>query len=94
LNVLTGRRFFADPEIRGALKQSPAVFGARIAAKENGMDANAEVLAVLKKAGKPLKSAEVVAAAGLDKKEVEKAIRGLKKEGAIISPKACYYSLA
>lgn len=31
---------------------------------------------------------------GLDKKEVTKIIAKLKKEGSIISPKRCYYSLA
>jgi hypothetical protein len=29
---------------------------------------------------------------GLDKKEVEKAIKELKKEDLIMSPKRCYYS--
>jgi DNA-binding Lrp family transcriptional regulator len=57
------------------------------------MDVNAEIVAALKKAAKPLKSAEIAAAAGLDKKEVDKAIKNLKKEGAIVSPKACYYGL-
>jgi biotin operon repressor len=57
------------------------------------MPANTDVLNALKKAGKPLKSAEIAAAAGLDKKDVDKAIKELKKEGLIISPKNCFYSV-
>jgi len=52
------------------------------------------VFKVLKEAGKPLKSKEIAEMAGIDKKEVDKAIKILKKEGKIISPKRCYYAPA
>ncbi|NJE09802.1 MULTISPECIES: HTH domain-containing protein [Thermococcus] len=52
------------------------------------------VFKVLKEAGKPLKSKEIAELAGIDKKEVDKAIKILKKEGKIISPKRCYYAPA
>ncbi|MBC7094066.1 MarR family transcriptional regulator [Thermococcus sp.] len=52
------------------------------------------VFKVLKEAGKPLKSAEIAEIAGIDKKEVDKAIKNLKKGGKIISPKRCYYAPA
>ncbi|AFL94664.1 hypothetical protein CL1_0455 [Thermococcus cleftensis] len=52
------------------------------------------VFKVLKEAGKPLKSKEIAELAGIDKKEVDKAIKVLKKEGKIISPKRCYYAPA
>lgn len=58
------------------------------------MDANAKVLDALKNLGKPARSGELVEATGLDKKEVDKAIKDLKKQGAIASPKRCYYALA
>ena len=58
------------------------------------MAANEQVLEALKKAGKPLKSAEIATATGLDSKEVAKIIKALKKDGAITSPKNCYYSVA
>lgn len=45
----------------------------------------------MKKAGKPLKAGEIADAAGLDKKEVDKAMKVLKAEGAIVSPKVCYW---
>ncbi|WP_457751514.1 MarR family transcriptional regulator [Thermococcus sp.] len=52
------------------------------------------VFKVLKEAEKPLKSKEIAELAGLDKKEVDKAIKILKKEGKITSPKRCYYAPA
>jgi predicted transcriptional regulator len=58
------------------------------------MAANEKVLSALKKAGKPLKSAEIAAATGLDAKEVAGAIKELKKAGTVISPKNCYYAVA
>ncbi|AIF69088.1 MarR family transcriptional regulator [Palaeococcus pacificus DY20341] len=56
------------------------------------MDAKEMVFEIMKKAGKPLKSAEIAELAGLPKKDVDKAIKALKKEGKITSPKRCYYA--
>jgi len=50
-----------------------------------------KVLDAMKSAGKPLKAGEIAAAAGLDKKEVDKAMKVLKTEGKIVSPKVCYW---
>lgn len=47
----------------------------------------------MKKAGKPLKTAEIVEISGLEKTTVTKLIKELKEEGTVISPKRCYYSL-
>lgn len=55
------------------------------------MDTNQMVLETLKKAGKPQKSGEIAQGCGLDKKVVDKALKDLKKQGAINSPKNCYY---
>ncbi len=52
------------------------------------------VFKVLKEAGRPLKSKEIADMAGLDKKTVDKAIKVLKKEGKVTSPKRCYYAPA
>ncbi len=52
-----------------------------------------KVLKALEQAGKPLRPGEIAELAGLDKKEVDKAIKKLKKEGKVTSPKRCYYSL-
>ena len=50
-----------------------------------------KVLETLKAAGKPLKASEIAEASGLDKKEVDKAMKELKKNEKIISPKVCYW---
>ncbi len=55
------------------------------------MDAKEHVLTTLASAGKPMKAGEIADAIGMDKKEVDKAIKDLKKEEKITSPKMCYY---
>ena len=57
------------------------------------MDINEKVLEVLNNSGEPLKGAEIAEKAGIDKKEVDKAIKELKKEDKVISPKRCFYSV-
>ena len=50
-----------------------------------------KVLETLKAAGKPLKAGEIAEASGLDKKEVDKAMKVLKTEEKIVSPKRCFW---
>jgi len=38
-----------------------------------------------------MKAGEIAEALGVDKKEIDKIIKKLKKEGKIDSPKRCYY---
>jgi len=52
-----------------------------------------KVLKVMNAAGKPMKAGEIAAAAGLDKKEVDKAMSILKKEGKIVSPVRCAWEI-
>ena len=56
------------------------------------METKEKVLDTLKKSGNPLKSGEIAEISGVDKKEVDKAIKVLKTEGLIESPKRCFYS--
>ena len=49
------------------------------------------VLDTMKSAGKPLKGGEIVELSGLDKKEIDKVMKELKKEELIASPKRCYW---
>jgi transcription initiation factor TFIIIB Brf1 subunit/transcription initiation factor TFIIB len=49
------------------------------------------VLKTLREAGKPLKSKEIADLSRVEKAEIDKAIKQLKKEERLISPKACYY---
>jgi DNA-binding transcriptional regulator GbsR (MarR family) len=50
-----------------------------------------KVLAAMQAAGKPLKAGEIAEAAGLDKKDVDKAMKVLKTEEKIVSPKRCFW---
>ena len=56
------------------------------------METNEKVLSALKGSDKPLKGAEIAVLAGLESKEVTKAIKKLKADGLVTSPKNCYYS--
>lgn len=53
-----------------------------------------KVLDAIKKAKEPVKSGDVAAKTGLDSKEVGKIISKLQKDGAVISPKRCFYTIA
>ncbi|CUQ11644.1 MarR family transcriptional regulator [Clostridium baratii] len=57
------------------------------------MDIEGKVIEALENAENPLKVSEIVEITGLDKKDVDKAIKEMKKEEKIISPKRCYYVL-
>lgn len=50
------------------------------------------VLDAMKKAAKPLRPGDIAELAQLDKKEVEKIIKQLQKDGKINSPKRCFYA--
>ena len=55
------------------------------------MDTSQIIISTLKKAGKPMKAGEIAEMAGIDKAEVDKALKKLKKEEKVESPKVCYY---
>ena len=56
------------------------------------MDNKEIVLAALKKSVKPLKGGEIADVTGIDKKDVDKAIKSLVTEGKVVSPQRCFYS--
>lgn len=56
------------------------------------MEKEQQVLDVLIASATPLKSAQIAELANLDKKDVDNAIKKLKKEEKIISPKVCFYA--
>ncbi|MBP1676039.1 MAG: hypothetical protein H6Q20_598 [Bacteroidetes bacterium] len=58
------------------------------------MEAKELVLEAMKKAGTPLNAGKLVELTGLDRKDVDKAMKQLKTEGAIVSPKMCYWQPA
>ena len=55
------------------------------------MELKEKVLEILQKS-EPMKAGEIAEALGEDKKLVDKAIKELKAEESIISPKRCFYS--
>ena len=57
------------------------------------MEAKEKVLSAMQLSQQPMKPGEIAEAAGLDKKDVEKAIKALKDSEQIYSPKKCYYQV-
>ncbi|MHA1579205.1 MAG: transcriptional regulator [Candidatus Freyarchaeota archaeon] len=52
------------------------------------------VLEAMKDADKPVRPGDIAKMTRLDSKEVSQAIKNLRKEGKVISPKRCYYAPA
>jgi hypothetical protein len=57
------------------------------------MEAKDIVLDVMKKEGSPLNAGRIAEISGLDRKEVDKAMKALKDEELIVSPKRCYWEV-
>ena len=53
-----------------------------------------KVLEVMRQAGEPLNAGKIAELSGLDRKEVDKAMKQLKEEDAIISPVRCKWAPA
>ena len=58
------------------------------------METKAKVLAVMVEAGEPLNAGKIAELSGIDRKEVDKAMKQLKEEGAIVSPVRCKWEPA
>ena len=58
------------------------------------MDAKEKVLKTMKESGQPLNAGKIAELSGLDSKEVDKAMKQLKEEGAIVSPVRCKWTPA
>jgi len=55
------------------------------------MDVQQMVLDTLKGSKEAMKAGEIAVKAGVDKADVDKAIKALKKSEKIVSPRNCYY---
>jgi len=55
------------------------------------MEAKNTVLEVMNKEDKPLSAGQIAEISGLDRKEVDKAMKALKNEELIVSPRRCYW---
>ena len=55
------------------------------------MEIKNQVLDAIKKAEQPVNAGKVVELTQLDRKDVDKAMKMLKDEGSIVSPKRCFW---
>ena len=58
------------------------------------MEITEKVLNTLREAGEPLNAGKIAEISGLDRKEVDKAMKVLKENGSIVSPKRGYWEPA
>lgn len=58
------------------------------------MDERTTIIEAIRKAGEPVNATKVAQLTGLDKKIVDKVFAQLKKDGTIVSPVRCKYTLA
>lgn len=70
------------------------IFAVEIETFKNYRDMKDKVLAVMKEAGEPLNAGKIAELSGLDRKDVDKAMKQLKDEGAIVSPVRCKWEPA
>ena len=56
------------------------------------MEIKDQVYETLKNSSEPLKGGQIAEKTGIDKKDIDKAIKQLKTDGLVESPKRCYYS--
>ncbi len=75
---------FVDRDIN---KEHIGVIGVNMSVKD-------DVIRAMKEAGKPMSAGEVEKATGIDRKEIDKAFKELKAEGAIVSPVRCKWEPA
>ncbi|MCU7493020.1 MAG: HTH domain-containing protein [Bacteroidota bacterium] len=58
------------------------------------MEVAEQVLETMKKAQKPLSAGQIAEISGIERKEVDKAMKKLKTDGKISSPKNCFWEPA
>ena len=58
------------------------------------MEIKEKVLATMREAGEPLNAGKIAELSGIDRKDVDKAMKQLKEEGAIVSPVRCKWTVA
>lgn len=58
------------------------------------MDVKEKILETMKQAGTPLNTGKIAELSGIDRKEVDKAMKQMKEEGTIVSPVRCKWAPA
>ena len=64
-----------------------------IKTKMQNMDHKDILLKAMREAGEPLNAGRIAELSGLDRKEVDKIMKQLKDEGAIVSPVRCKWTV-
>ena len=55
------------------------------------METQKQIIDAMKKEGKPMNAGKIAEVTGIDRKEVDKAMKIMKDSGEIVSPKRCYW---
>lgn len=58
------------------------------------METKEAILKAMTDAGKPVSAGEVEKATGIDRKEIDKAMKAMKADGSIVSPVRCKWEPA
>ena len=58
------------------------------------MEVTEQVLEIMRSNKEPLNAGKIAELGSIERKEVDKAMAKLKKEGKIVSPKRCYWTAA
>ncbi len=58
------------------------------------MEVTEQILDIMRANEAPLNAGKIAELGGIERKEVDKAMTKLKKEGKIVSPKRCYWTAA
>ena len=57
------------------------------------MSTEDKIIETLKASGQPMSAGQISDSSGIDRKEVDKAMKVLKNNGQIVSPKLCYWTV-
>ena len=58
------------------------------------MEITNQIIEAMKTIGKPMSAGQISEAIGADRKDVDKAMKKMKTDGSIVSPKNCYWEPA
>lgn len=58
------------------------------------MSTEDKVIETLKTSGQPMSAGQIAENSGIDRKEIDKAMKVLKDGGQIVSPKRCYWTVS
>lgn len=57
------------------------------------MDIQEKIIKAFEEVGQAMRPGEIAEKTGLEKKDIDKAIKKMRDEGSIFSPKRCFYDI-